>query len=122
MSHRSWQLCLWDARRAAQAVPRFVEGKRYEDYLSDELLRLAIERQMITVGEAIRAALAIDPSLSHHIPDASQIIAFRNRIVHGYFDVSNETVWDVVVNQLPSLIATIERLLPDDPVNPLASS
>lgn len=122
MSPRSSQAYLWDARHAARAVLRYAEGKRFEDYLADELLRSAIERQMITIGEALRAALSLDSSLASHFPDASQIIAFRNRVVHGYFDISNETVWDVLSNDLPGLIVTIDMLLPDDPVNPLASS
>lgn len=77
---------------------------------------------MITIGEALRAALALDSSLSRHFPEASQIIAFRNRVVHGYFDISNETVWNIIFGSLPDLIDSLDQLLPDDPANPLASS
>ena len=76
MTPRSPQAYLWDARFAAQAVRRFAEGKRFDDYLADELMRLAIERQMITIGESLRSALALDSSLSRHFPKASQIVAF----------------------------------------------
>ena len=121
MTPRSPQAYLWDARYAAQAVLRFAAGKSFEDYRADELLRSGIERQMITIGEARRAALSLDSSLAHHFPDASQIIAFRNRVVHGYFDISNVTVWDIISNDLPAVIETLDRLLPIDPANPLAT-
>lgn len=122
MTPRSPQAYLWDARYAATAVLRFADGKSFEDYLSDELLRSAIERQMITIGEALRAALSLDPSLARNFPDASQIVAFRNRVVHGYFDINDATVWAIISGELPSMIETINRLLPEDPSNPLVSS
>jgi uncharacterized protein with HEPN domain len=121
MTPRSPQAFLWDSREAARSVLRFTKGKHFDDYLSDELLRLAIERQLITVGEALRAALELDSSLSSRFPDASKIIALRNRIVHGYFTISNEIVWEVVHKELIGHVTTIDRLLPDDPVNPLTS-
>ena len=36
---------LWDARRAAQRIVRFTTGRSYADYLTDEMLRSAVERQ-----------------------------------------------------------------------------
>jgi uncharacterized protein with HEPN domain len=122
MAPRNPQAYLWDARYAAQAVLRFAEGKHFDEYLADEMFRSAVERQLITIGEAIRAALSQDSSLSEHFPDASQIVALRNRMVHGYFSISNETVWDIISSELREFIATIDGVLPDDPVNPLASS
>jgi len=44
---------LWDARNSADAIARLISGKRLEDYLSDELLRPAVERQFEIVGEAL---------------------------------------------------------------------
>ena len=44
---------LWDARRAADAVARFIAGKDRDDYLGDDLLRSAVERQFEIVGEAL---------------------------------------------------------------------
>lgn len=76
---------------------------------------------MITIGEALRGALDLDPTLIHHFPDARTIIAFRNRVVHGYFDLDNETVWGIIGNDLPLVVETLDRLLPEPPPNPLAT-
>src|SRR5215472_11791876 len=44
---------LWDARRAAERITRFTAGKTYDDYLDDDMLRAAVERQFEIIGEAL---------------------------------------------------------------------
>jgi uncharacterized protein with HEPN domain len=56
-------------------------------------------------------ALARDPTLANTVSDTGRIIAFRNRLIHGYASVSNETVWGIVEGNLPTLWREIEALL-----------
>ena len=49
--------------------------------------------------------------MHQEIPDASRIIAFRNRLIHGYASVSNPVVWGIIEGDLPGLAATVEELL-----------
>ncbi len=42
------------------------------------------------------------------------IIGMRNRLVHEYFDIIPERVWDVVENSIPELVRLIEPLVPPD--------
>jgi len=42
----------------------------------------------------------------------------RNRLIHGYFEVDLDRVWDTVLNDLPPLIAAIEAFLPGEPTLP----
>ena len=44
---------LWDAITAGDAIDRFLSGKRFQDYLADEILRSAVERQFEILGEAL---------------------------------------------------------------------
>jgi uncharacterized protein with HEPN domain len=44
---------LWDSRSDADAIARFIRGKSFEDYLADEVLRSAVERQVEIAGEAL---------------------------------------------------------------------
>lgn len=41
---------VWDARHAGQRALRFTNGRRYDDYLDDELLRSAVDRQLSIIG------------------------------------------------------------------------
>ena len=116
MTRRSAAAYLWDLRNASQLAMSFADGKSLRDYQTDALLQSAIERQMITIGEALRGAIEQDQSLISHFTDVRKIIAFRNHVVHKYFDVDDATVWDVIINHLPGVVEIVNVLLADDPL------
>ncbi len=105
---------LWDARRAAERISRFTSGRTCDDYLGDEMLRSAVERQFEIIGETFTGLRRVDPSLAATIPDLSRIVAFRNVLIHGYATVDNRLVWGVVKGKLADLLALLTQLLNDD--------
>lgn len=102
---------LWDARRAAERIARFTAGRGRDDYLADEMLRSAVERQFEIVGEAFAGLRRMDPGLAAGIPDLPRIVAFRNVLIHGYATVDDDLVWGVVEGNLPGLLVLLDRLL-----------
>ena len=102
---------LWDAREAASAALQFVHGKTRDDYGRDLLLRSGVERQLQIVGEALNQFAKHDPAAASEIPDLSAIVGFRNVLVHGYAQVNDDRVWDIVGQSLPVLLARLETLL-----------
>jgi uncharacterized protein with HEPN domain len=72
---------LWDARPAAEKLTRFAAGRTVDDYLADELLRLAVERQFEIIGEALNGLRRADPTQASQVPDLSRIVAFRNVLI-----------------------------------------
>ena len=102
---------LWDARRAALRIVAFTSGRVYDDYLSDEMLRSAVERQFEIIGEALAGLRRIDPALAATIPDLPRIVAFRNVLIHGYATVDDRLVWSVVRGNLAGLLAQLDCLL-----------
>ena len=102
---------LWDARRAAERITRFTAGRGYDDYLADEMLRSAVERQFEIVGEALAGLRRVAPELAAGIPDLPRIVAFRNVLIHGYATVDDRLVWGVIEGDLPRLLALLSRLL-----------
>ena len=102
---------LWDARRAAERIARFTAGRDYDAYLSDEMLRSAVERQFEIVGEAFAGLRRVDPGLAAGIPDLPRIVAFRNVLIHGYATVDDRLVWGVVEANLPGLLGLLTRML-----------
>jgi len=102
---------LFDIAQACELLRRFVSGKTLADYRSDAMLRSAVERQFEIIGEAMRQALAVDRSLADRITQTSRIIAFRNRLIHGYAAVSDEVVWGVLESDLPRLATEIQALI-----------
>lgn len=104
---------LFDIRQAADRVAQFCEGKKFEDYRSDELLRSAVERQFEIMGEALSQLAKCDAELADRIKDHRKIIAFRNILIHAYATVDDRIVWGVVEGNLPALRAALAELLPD---------
>jgi len=90
------------------AIEEFVAGG-CEIFLRERLIQDAVIRNFEIIGEA---AGRLSPPL-RECDDApwSRMIAFRNRLIHGYWSVDLFLVWDVVSNELPSLKEAVNRLL-----------
>ncbi|MDD3858182.1 MAG: DUF86 domain-containing protein [Methanoculleus sp.] len=108
------QKYLYDIAEAAKYIAQFTSGRTYEEYHADPMLRSAVERQFEIVGEALNQLLRREPALQKKISNAPQIIAFRNRLIHGYASVSDEVVWGVVEGYLPALTGEVKALLAED--------
>ncbi|HEY4959966.1 MAG TPA: DUF86 domain-containing protein [Candidatus Limnocylindrales bacterium] len=102
---------LHDITRSAGLALQFVAAKAYLDYVSDPLLRSAVERQMQTVGEALAQLAKIDPDTAARITEHQKIIAFRNILVHGYANIDDRVVWGLLELKLPQLWREAEALL-----------
>ncbi len=107
---------LYDIQAASELIVQFIHAKSFADYEADVMLRSAIERQLMVVGEAfvrLRSELpeADEDDLLDRITDARKIIGFRNILVHGYDAIKNDIVWIVIIKDLPALIREVNTLL-----------
>lgn len=107
---------LFDILEACDRLRLFTFGKTFEDYAADILLQSAVERQFEIAGEALSQALRLDPRLAERIRDAARIVAFRNRLIHGYANVSSVLVWGILEADLLTLRTDVTTLL--DEVEP----
>jgi uncharacterized protein with HEPN domain len=114
MKQRDIQKYLFDINQACELLLQFTAGKTFSDYSTDPMLRSAVERQFEIIGEALVQALRLDPSVSSRISNSGRIIAFRNRLIHGYSSIADEIVWGILQANLSSLqkeVATLMREL-----------
>jgi len=111
MTLRDREAFLWDMLHAARNIESFIDGKTLDQYEADELLRSAVERQFLIIGEAASQAIRHFPEVESEIDDIARIIAFRNRLIHGYAVVSDVVVWAIAHDELPQLRRDIETLL-----------
>lgn len=107
---RDARALLWDVADAAAAIASFVEGRRLEDYLGDRMLRSAVERQCIIVGEALNRLSRTDPAIAARIPELTRAVGFRNLLAHGYAEIDHVSVWRTVTEYLPPLVERVEAL------------
>ena len=93
MPHRDPRAYLYDISEACALIVEFTSGRSLADYRRDAMARSAVERQFEIIGEALNRLGQNDPGLAGGITDAPRIVAFRNRLIHGYATVSDEVVW-----------------------------
>ncbi len=101
---------LFDIRQACNRLFSFTNNKTKADFMMDELLRSAVERQFEIIGEALNQLLKREPQWSSRISDCARIIAFRNYLIHGYSDIDHEVVWGILESNLPRLFREITEL------------
>jgi len=102
---------LYDIQYASGLLTDFVQGKTWPDYEANAMLRAAVERQFEIIGEALAQLAKGDTTLVGCISDYRSIIAFRNVLIHGYAQVDDALVWDVVQTRLPTLCQQVNELL-----------
>lgn len=105
------QALLRDVRDAAQLIQDFTAGRSLQDYGANALLHAGVERQFITIGEALSRLEKLDAALAAQITDYRKIIGFRNVLVHGYDTIDDPVVWLVIQRDLPVLKQQVEDLL-----------
>jgi uncharacterized protein with HEPN domain len=105
---------LFDIEQAARRLAEFTEGRSLETYVADAMLRAAVERQFEIIGEALTQLRKLDPDVCGAVTDASRIIAFRNILIHGYADVDDRLVWNIVETKLPTLTREVTQLIAAD--------
>jgi uncharacterized protein with HEPN domain len=103
---------LHDIVQAGKALKRFVHGRTFADYTSDEQLRSAVERKFEIMGEALNRIHRDEPAVLRNIRDHRDIISFRNILIHGYDTIDDVIVWGVIEEGLDNLIDDAEALLP----------
>lgn len=102
-----------DIRHAGALIRKFIAGKARKDYVDDEMLRAAVERQFTIVGEALRRLEQHHPEIADRISSRKKIVGFRNALIHGYDEIVNDTVWNTAQRDLPVLLREVRALLKD---------
>lgn len=98
---------------AAREASSFAAGRTREDLDMDRQLVMALVKEIEIVGEA---AARVSEATREHTPNIpwDELIGMRNRLVHAYFDVNLDIVWQTVQEDLPKLVALLEPIEPPD--------
>jgi uncharacterized protein with HEPN domain len=102
-----------DMLLSARKVQEFTRDADWEAFSSDELLQNAVMHQIQIIGEAARKISEEYKKRHPEIPWQG-IIGMRNRLVHEYFDIIPERLWEVVEHSIPELIGLVGPLVPPD--------
>jgi uncharacterized protein with HEPN domain len=102
---------LQDMLDAVDAIYSFSDGLSFDTFESVDLIKSAVERKFEIIGEALRQASGLYPGAVDSIPLLREVIAQRNRIAHGYFQVDALILWSSIKDDLPKFREEVDRLL-----------
>ena len=102
---------LFDVKLAIEEIESFFKdrSKNYTDYKDNVLLKRAVERNLGIIGEAITRIIKSNPDIA--ITSSKSIIGLRNHLIHAYDNVSDESIWGIIVKHLPVLKQEVELLI-----------
>ena len=99
---RNDRLRILDILDAIDKVFCYAAGQTYEDFLEDAKTQDAVARNIEIIGEASRSISKSFKAAYPHIP-WRQMVDMRNTLIHVYFGIMPDIVWDVIHKELPEL-------------------
>ncbi len=110
MPRRHWRLAIQDIIDAIHKIQRYVASTTFEDFCADEKTTDAVMYNITIIGEATRHIPAELRGRYKQIPwrDMRDI---RNVVIHEYFGVDLEILWDAIHDDLPPLVPLLQEIL-----------
>ena len=111
---RDWLQQLDDIQQAIGKIDAYVAGLDFDAFVADGKTQDAVIRNLEILGDAART---LPEEVKKQAPEIEwrKIIALRNLLIHEYFGVSMQVVWDVVANKLDELDAACSQLRLEKP-------
>lgn len=109
MSEREWRFYLDDMIRFAENVLAYCEDLDQATFEATGLNYDATLRNLELIGEAATHISSEIREAYQSIP-WRQIIATRNRLIHGYLGIDNDTLWSIIRDDIPRLIMELEHI------------
>jgi len=88
---------------------KLTENLDYDSFIENELLTRAFSRSFEIIGEAVKN-LSSEFRKTHNDIEWKKISGMRDKIIHQYFSVDYELLWDVIKNKLPEIKEKIQSL------------
>ena len=95
---------------AIDNIFEFVNGKSFEVYRKDKILRFAIIKNLEIIGEAA-FLLTKDFKSKYESIEWDDIIGMRHILVHGYYQIKDEIIWATIETELAPLKSKLQKLL-----------
>jgi uncharacterized protein with HEPN domain len=107
---RNISLYLQDILDAMHAIEKFVEGIDFEEFKADDKTASAVIRKFEIIGEAAKQVPEDMRKKYNQLP-WKEMAGMRDRLIHFYFGVKNELVWQTIRDVIPTVKPLIQEIL-----------
>ncbi len=108
MRSRNYTLFLDDIRHSCEKVIVYTSGMTKDAFLADEKTYDAVLRHLTIIGEAVKQIPSEIREL-YPLVEWTQIGRFRDVVVHHYFGLKEDVIWEIVEAKVPSLLAALHQ-------------
>ena len=107
---RDYRAYFRDILEAIRKIKRYTENINFEEFADNELIQDGVVRNLEIIGEAVKN---IPEDVKRDNPDVEwrKIAGLRDILIHAYFGIDVEVVWDIVKNKVPKLKEKVENIL-----------
>ncbi len=107
---RDSKVYLEDILEATRKITAYTTGLSKTVFLEDEKTIDAVVRNLEVIGEAVKK-LPEDLRAQHSAVEWKKIAGLRDMLIHEYFGLDAEIVWDIVQHKVPALDQEVRRML-----------
>jgi len=113
MSKRGDVESLKDILESANRIQRYIGSSTLAEFMANTQAQDAVVRNLSIIGEAVKNLSAVFRE-EHQEVEWAKIAGLRDRLVHDYFSLDWDVLWDVVQTRIPTLRDQVAELLPHE--------
>jgi uncharacterized protein with HEPN domain len=110
MSRRNDKAFLRDIQEAVQRIGEYTAEIEYREFLDDRKTQDAVIRNLEIIGEAVKH-LSAEVRVAHSAIPWKEMAGVRDRLIHDYFGVNLDIVWQIVTGELPDVGKQISSVI-----------
>ena len=107
---RDYKIYLKDVLESIAKIEEYTKGVSFEEFSRERMREDAIIRNLMTIGEAIKS-VPKDIRSESPATEWDDMVGLRDILIHQYFGIELETIWDIIKKDLPKLKREVETLI-----------